>query len=82
MNEDRKKALDLVRIIVAEEMDANVNDIDEDTTLSGDLDMTKDNLHQVLAACEVEFDVKFEGEDYEMMHTVEDIVNSLDEWYE
>lgn len=78
--DERKEALDLIRAIVAEEVDANISDIDEDTTLAGDLDMTRDSIHQVLAACEVEFDIQYEPEDYDDIRSVGDILASLDEW--
>ena len=70
----------MVATIIAEEMDLNPADISGDQTLMDDLDMNRDNIRQVLAGCEIEFDVQFEPEDYEDIRTVDDIVSSLDVW--
>ena len=80
MEMDQKQQLELIKLIIAEEMDLNASDITEEMSLEQDLDMDANAIEQVLAACEVEFGVSYEIEDYEDIKTVEDILNSLREW--
>lgn len=78
--DDRKQNFDLICTIIAEEMDVNPSDLTEETTLADDLDMNRDNIRQVLIACEVEFGVEYEAQDYEDIRTVGDILASLNVW--
>ena len=80
MEMDQKQQLELIKMIIAEEMDLNPSDINEEMSLEQDLDMDANAIEQVLAACEVEFDVTYELEDYEDIKTVGDILASLGEW--
>ncbi|MCF0135272.1 MAG: acyl carrier protein [Lachnospiraceae bacterium] len=80
MDDTQKQNFELICTIIAEEMDVNAADIDEDTTLADDLDMNRDNIRQVLIACEMEFDIHYESEDYEDIRTVGDILASLNVW--
>lgn len=80
MEDENKKNLELICTIIAEEMDINPSDIDVDTTLADDLDMSRDNIRQVLIACEVEFGVEYDSQDYEDIRSVGDILASLNVW--
>ena len=80
MEMDQKQQLEMIKLIIAEEMDLNASDITEEMSLEQDLDMDANAIEQALAACEVEFGVTYEIEDYEDIKTVEDILNSLREW--
>lgn len=80
MEMDQREQLEMIKMIIAEEMDLNAADITEEMSLDQDLDMDQNSIMQVLAACEVEFDVTYEQEDYEDIKTVGDILRSLGEW--
>ena len=80
MEMDQREQLEIIKMIIAEEMDLNAADITEEMSLDQDLDMDQNSIMQVLAACEVEFDVTYEQEDYEDIKTVGDILRSLGEW--
>ena len=72
--------LSIVREIIAEEMEINPEDIEEEMSLEEDLEMDKTSILQVLMACEVEFNVEYEPEDIRQIKTVEDIIKSLSQW--
>lgn len=71
----------LLQTIIAEEMDMDPQEVNEEQYLSDDLEMDKTSIMQVLTACEVEFGVEFDSDDLEDIKTVADIYSYINEDY-
>ncbi len=67
--------------IIAEEMDMDPEDINEEQSLREDLEMDKLNILQVMMALEVDFGIELEMEDIEQIRTVGDALSFIVEEY-
>lgn len=71
--------LDKVREIISNELNMNVNDITEETSLMDDLGADSIDLFQIVMALEEEYKLEFSNEDAEGLHTVADAVAYIKE---
>lgn len=68
-----------IKAILAEQFDADEDDITVDTTLTDDLGADSLDLADVLMAIEDEFDVEIPDEEIENIKTVGDIVSYIED---
>ena len=75
-----KDPLSIIREIIAEEMDIDPSEITEESSFDEDLEMDKNSIWQVLTACEMEFGIDYDQQDFEDIRSVSDVLRSLDEY--
>lgn len=72
---------DKLKQIIAEEMEIEKDDINEEQSLRDDLEMDQISILQVMMAMEVEFGIELDPSDIEQIKTVGDCLSFLTDSY-
>ncbi len=72
---------DKLKQIIAEEMDIDPEDINEEQSLREDLEMDQISVMQVMMAMEVDFDIELDPTDIEQIKTVGDCLSYITDQY-
>ena len=68
---------DKLKQIIAEEMDIDPEEINEEQSLRDDLEMDQISILQVMMAMEVDFDIELDPTDIEQIKTVGDCLSYI-----